>query len=213
VAEADRSSEIVGGLTAAAGRIGEVVQLINDIAAQTNLLALNATIEAARAGEAGKGFAVVANEVKILANQTSRATDEISTQIGGMRHATEQAVSAVRNIATKIREINDNATGIAATIVAMLNVPNVFLRPKDQQSEADAAKSRFSHEDGDHLTLLNLYNAFKLKKENPDWCYDHYVNYRGMRAANDIRDQLLSIAVKQGLRLQQRPMTDPEYYP
>jgi pre-mRNA-splicing factor ATP-dependent RNA helicase DHX15/PRP43 len=72
----------------------------------------------------------------------------------------------------------------AATIVAMLNVPNVFLRPKDQIN------------DGDHLTLLNLYNAYKLKKENPDWCYDHYVNYRGMRAANDIREQLLSIALK-----------------
>ena len=101
----------------------------------------------------------------------------------------------------------------AATIVAMLNVPNVFLRPKDQQVEADAAKSRFSHEDGDHLTLLNLYNAFKLKKESPDWCYDHYVNFRGMKAANDIREQLLSIAVKQGLKLSSRQMSDPDYYP
>jgi pre-mRNA-splicing factor ATP-dependent RNA helicase DHX15/PRP43 len=101
----------------------------------------------------------------------------------------------------------------AATIVAMLNVPNVFLRPKECQAEADAAKARFSHEDGDHLTLLNLFNAYKLKKENPDWCYDHFVNFRGMKAANDVRDQLLQIAVKQGLKIQSRPMTDPEYYP
>ena len=84
----------------------------------------------------------------------------------------------------------------AATIIAMLNVPNVFLRPKECQAEADAAKARFSHEDGDHLTLLNLFNAYKLKNESQDWCYNHFVNYRGLRQANDIRDQLLNIYVK-----------------
>ncbi|MEO0035356.1 MAG: hypothetical protein RLZZ501_1379 [Pseudomonadota bacterium] len=105
----------INGLAEAAQKIGEVVDLINDIAAQTNLLALNATIEAARAGEAGKGFAVVANEVKHLANQTARATDEISGQIGGMRDATRQAVEAVRAIADKIRDINEESTGIAAS--------------------------------------------------------------------------------------------------
>jgi pre-mRNA-splicing factor ATP-dependent RNA helicase DHX15/PRP43 len=100
----------------------------------------------------------------------------------------------------------------AATIIAMLNVPNVWLRPKECQQEADAAKARFSHEDGDHLALLNLFNAFKLKKENPDWCYDHFVNYRGLKSASDIRDQLLSIAVKLGLRVTQRSQQDVEYY-
>ncbi|MBI3445847.1 MAG: sensory rhodopsin II transducer, partial [Magnetospirillum sp.] len=125
---ATETDEAINGLNTAALKIGEVVNLITEIASQTNLLALNATIEAARAGEAGKGFAVVANEVKHLANQTARATDEISSQIGGMRHATEQAVSAVRNIAGKIREINDNATGIADTT--------------EQQSAAVAEMSR-----------------------------------------------------------------------
>ncbi|WP_040476849.1 methyl-accepting chemotaxis protein [Paramagnetospirillum caucaseum] len=125
---ATETDEAINGLNIAAQKIGEVVNLITEIASQTNLLALNATIEAARAGEAGKGFAVVANEVKHLANQTARATDEISSQIDGMRQATGQAVDAVRNIAGKIREINDNATGIAATT--------------EQQSAAVAEMSR-----------------------------------------------------------------------
>lgn len=83
----------------------------------------------------------------------------------------------------------------------MLNIPNVFIRPKECQAEADAAKGRFSHENGDHLTLLNVYNAFKVKKENPDWCYDHFLNYRALKSANDIREQLLSIMVKMGIRI------------
>jgi methyl-accepting chemotaxis protein len=110
---ASETDRAIQGLLNAAQRIGDVVNLITQIASQTNLLALNATIEAARAGEAGKGFAVVANEVKHLANQTSKATDEISAQIDGMRQATGEAVQAVRGIASRIRDINDNATGIA----------------------------------------------------------------------------------------------------
>ncbi|RAU22880.1 sensory rhodopsin II transducer [Paramagnetospirillum kuznetsovii] len=125
---ATETDEAINGLNQAAQKIGEVVNLITEIASQTNLLALNATIEAARAGESGKGFAVVANEVKHLANQTARATDEISSQIQSMRNATHHAVGAVRNIAGKIREINDNATGIAAAT--------------EQQSAAVAEMSR-----------------------------------------------------------------------
>jgi methyl-accepting chemotaxis protein len=116
VADADRTNVQVKGLAEAAQKIGEVIGLINDIAAQTNLLALNATIEAARAGEAGKGFAVVASEVKSLANQTAKATEEIGGQIGGIQQATGEAVSAIQSIATTIREINDIATAIASAV-------------------------------------------------------------------------------------------------
>jgi methyl-accepting chemotaxis protein len=106
----------VQGLADAAQRIGEVVALINDIADQTNLLALNATIEAARAGDAGKGFAVVASEVKNLANQTAKATEEISTQISGVQSATGEAVVAIKEIGTTIGEVNEIAATIASAV-------------------------------------------------------------------------------------------------
>ncbi|UYW24792.1 methyl-accepting chemotaxis protein [Methylorubrum extorquens] len=114
--EADQTAHLVGALSQAATRIGDVVSLISNIAGQTNLLALNATIEAARAGEAGRGFAVVASEVKELAAQTARATDEISGQIAQIQGATGQAVTAIGAITSRIREINAVTATIAAAV-------------------------------------------------------------------------------------------------
>jgi methyl-accepting chemotaxis protein len=116
VAVADRTNLSVKGLAEAAQKIGEVVNLINDIAAQTNLLALNATIEAARAGEAGKGFAVVASEVKSLANQTAKATEDIAAQIGAMQAATGESVGDIEEIGGIIRQISEIAATIASAV-------------------------------------------------------------------------------------------------
>jgi methyl-accepting chemotaxis protein len=116
VEEATRTGATMKALDGTAQKIGEVVQLINDIASQTNLLALNATIEAARAGEAGKGFAVVASEVKGLAAQTAKATEEIGTQIAAMQNASKGAVEAMSRIDQTIARINEIAGSIAAAI-------------------------------------------------------------------------------------------------
>jgi methyl-accepting chemotaxis protein len=116
VSEAGRTNIAVKELDEAAARIGDVVKLITDIAEQTNLLALNATIEAARAGEAGRGFAVVAGEVKALAGQTSRATEEIAAQIAGMQRATTRSIEAITAIEAIIREIGDISGAIAAAV-------------------------------------------------------------------------------------------------
>ncbi|GEO80048.1 methyl-accepting chemotaxis protein [Pararhodospirillum oryzae] len=116
VEESERTDRLVQGLAQAAGRIGDVITLINQIASQTNLLALNATIEAARAGEAGKGFAVVAGEVKHLASQTARATDEIAGQIGTVQTATSEAVGAIRSISETIGRIDEIGTAISAAV-------------------------------------------------------------------------------------------------
>lgn len=116
VNQARETDSTVQGLAQSAGRIGEVVGLINTIAAQTNLLALNATIEAARAGEAGRGFAVVASEVKSLASQTAKATEEISEQIADIQKVAGDAINAIQIIGGIIGEVNEVATSIAAAV-------------------------------------------------------------------------------------------------
>jgi len=116
VEEAKQTDGTIQGLVGATSRIGEVVELITNIAGQTNLLALNATIEAARAGEMGKGFAVVASEVKSLANQTAKATEEITAQIAAVQSVTKEAVGAIQRIGGTIAEVSAVATSIASAV-------------------------------------------------------------------------------------------------
>jgi methyl-accepting chemotaxis protein len=132
--EAVRVNEVVQSLTAATNRIGDVVSLIQDIAAQTNLLALNATIEAARAGDAGKGFAVVAGEVKHLASQTARATEEISSQIEAVQMVTRDAVSAISQIGHTISEISQSTTAIASSVEEQTAATHEIARNVQQAS-------------------------------------------------------------------------------
>jgi len=151
--EASRTSTTVQGLADSSAKIGAVVSLINDIASQTNLLALNATIEAARAGEAGKGFAVVANEVKHLANQTARATEEISAQIGAVQAATEEAVTAIAGIVERIGDINQIADAISVAV--------------EQQSSATAeiARNVLQAAEGTHQISLNIRGVTEAAAE------------------------------------------------
>ncbi|QCO01423.1 methyl-accepting chemotaxis protein [Azospirillum argentinense] len=116
VDHARQSDSAVAALADSSQRIGEIVRLINDIAGQTNLLALNATIEAARAGEAGKGFAVVASEVKVLANQTAKATEDIAGQVGAIQEATGSVVEAIRAIRTTVEEVAHLSEDVSAAV-------------------------------------------------------------------------------------------------
>jgi methyl-accepting chemotaxis protein len=135
VAEAKRTDDIVKGLVEAAGQIGDVVKLINDIASQTNLLALNATIEAARAGEAGKGFAVVASEVKNLAGQTSKATDEIAGKIEAVQGATGRASGSIAKVSSIIAQISEIAAGIANAVDQQSSATQEIVRNVQNASE------------------------------------------------------------------------------
>ncbi|TAN56318.1 MAG: methyl-accepting chemotaxis protein [Magnetospirillum sp.] len=134
--KAQQTNQMVRGLSQAVLKIGEVVNLINDIAAQTNLLALNATIEAARAGDAGKGFAVVANEVKTLANQTARATDEISSQINSVQQETRVAVTAITEITAIIEQMSELSGAIAASVAEQDEATSEIASNVQQVSQA-----------------------------------------------------------------------------
>jgi methyl-accepting chemotaxis protein len=170
VNQARETDGTVQGLAKSAGRIGEVVGLINTIAAQTNLLALNATIEAARAGEAGRGFAVVASEVKSLASQTAKATEEISEQISDIQKVAGEAIDAIKGIGGIIGEVNEVATAIAAAVqqqgaatqeitrstqYAAQGTKNVSDNITGVKTDADAAAAAAEHVKDASQTLEN----------------------------------------------------------
>jgi methyl-accepting chemotaxis protein len=141
VDKARQTDDTVQGLSKTAGRIGEVVGLINDIASQTNLLALNATIEAARAGEAGKGFAVVAFEVKSLASQTANATEEISEQIAAVQKVAMEAIEAIKGIGGIIGEVNEVASAIAVAVEQQGAATQEITRSTQQAAQGTKAVS------------------------------------------------------------------------
>ncbi len=140
--EARATDATVQGLAQAAQKIGDVVRLIGDIAGQTNLLALNATIEAARAGEAGRGFAVVAGEVKTLAGQTAKATEEIGAQIAAVQATTQEAVGALRNIGGTIERLNEVTAAIAAAVEQQGSATQEIARSAAQVASSTAAATQ-----------------------------------------------------------------------
>jgi pre-mRNA-splicing factor ATP-dependent RNA helicase DHX15/PRP43 len=105
-----------------------------------------------------------------------------------------------------------NCSNEILSIVAMLSVPNCFIRPNDQRKRADEAKAQFHHEDGDHLTLLNVYHAFKENGSDSKWCFENYLNFRTMKSADNVREQLKRIMERNGLPLVSTPFDDKKYY-
>ncbi|MDX2144745.1 MAG: HAMP domain-containing methyl-accepting chemotaxis protein [Rhodospirillaceae bacterium] len=172
VQQAERTNKTIEGLVDATGKISEVVELITSIASQTNLLALNATIEAARAGEAGKGFAVVASEVKNLANQTAKATEEISRYIASIQQATNESVSALREIANIIGQIDSSTNTINHSIEEQNNATLEISRSVQQAaastaevSETISSVNEASAETG-HAAAQVLEAAQRMSKES-----------------------------------------------
>ena len=152
VGDVNATAGRMGELSEAVQAIGEIVNLINNIASQTNLLALNATIEAARAGEAGKGFAVVANEVKNLANQTSRATDEISSQVAAIQSATQEMTTSITGVVGTIRTMDEISTSVSASIRRQEKSTNEI-------ADSIAAVAAQAHEVSQSVAQLSMSSA------------------------------------------------------
>jgi methyl-accepting chemotaxis protein len=133
--QARQTNEQIKGLATAAEKVGAIVQLINEIASQTNLLALNATIEAARAGEAGKGFAVVASEVKNLASQTAKATDEIASHVGAIQNETQRSVTAIQSVASIIEKINELTNSVSSSVQQQGAATQEIVRSVEQATD------------------------------------------------------------------------------
>ena len=140
--ETQRTSELVNGLSSAAEKIGNIIQLIQAIASQTNLLALNATIEAARAGDAGRGFAIVASEVKSLASQTAQATEQIANQIATIQNATDETVAAITQFDATVREMAEISNAIASAVEQQGAATGEIARNVEEAASGTAAVSR-----------------------------------------------------------------------
>jgi len=182
-AEVEETNRTVSSLGAAAQQIGEVVQLIQDIADQTNLLALNATIEAARAGEAGKGFAVVASEVKNLANQTARATEEIGSQVGSMQTITTDAVAAIKNIGDIITRMNQNVESVtgaveeqnSATVEISSNIQEAATGTRDVSSNIASVSSNAENTSATAQQVLQTANGLEQKSTELKKAMDQFM--------------------------------------
>ena len=173
VSQAGDTDQKIQGLSLSAQKIGDVVSLISDIAEQTNLLALNATIEAARAGDAGKGFAVVAAEVKELANQTAKATDEIGQQINSIQVETDNAVKAIQLIGGTIDEMNEIATNVASAVEEQTNATGEIAKNVEEAatgtrevSENIQQVQKASSETGDVASSVNSTAGDLGRKSN-----------------------------------------------
>jgi len=154
--ETQRTSELINGLSSAAERIGNIVQLIQAIASQTNLLALNATIEAARAGDAGKGFAIVASEVKNLASQTAQATEQIASQIATIQGATGETVAAIAQFGATVKEMAEIASAVAAAVEEQGAATGDIARNVEEAASGTAAVTQ---EMGDVRAVANETDA------------------------------------------------------
>jgi len=184
VAQIQETNFMVQGLANSSGKIGEVVKLISDIAGQTNLLALNATIEAARAGEAGKGFAVVASEVKNLANQTAKATEEITANIASMQGETGKAVEAIKSIGDVIGNISTVSEGISSSVTQQASATQEIAKNIQQVSVTTAEVSdnialvTRDAEDSLHGVeeIANAANDLSLQSEKLRFEVDHFVS-------------------------------------
>ncbi|SCA56126.1 putative Methyl-accepting chemotaxis receptor/sensory transducer [Candidatus Terasakiella magnetica] len=181
------TNQTVHSLGDAAQKIGEIITLIQSIADQTNLLALNATIEAARAGEAGKGFAVVAGEVKNLANQTAKATEEISTQVNAMQSVTDEAVQAMESIANVIAQMNQNVENVthaveeqnSATVEISENVQQAATLTQDVSDKMNDVSQDSNNTADISSSVLNSAQQLQLKSDDLKKAMDRFIQELG----------------------------------